>query len=528
MDYRKLLVVPFFIGVFLFVYSWFLTYPISISSAEINPFDKISIYYWISLPFLLVSMFLMAHLSRSNIVKWLLAIGIVSVLYSISYLYFSMPTSDSQYFRGLIEYFVQNKTLDPSISNHNYYQWPSFFILFQISLSESLLSQINFEFLIFFVIGLLLTTGLYVYASRVFKNAAFVAVIAFFISNMVLFLNYQAVPFSLALGFLLLIFMLESGKPSLVTTLTETLLYVGMLFVHAFVPLFFVIYCLGRGIFARSKKYIGFFAFTVVSYFMVQLSIARSAFFINLLHLFELSPEFSTVVEVTIETAPVNPIDAIAQIFSRFSTLGFIVLSLLGFLLLLKKRKINIVDKAVLLVGLCYSSIGLVLYTLGTRAVVIIFIPLTLGVAFLIEYKYQKLRRFFKPSILVLVIVLLASSMFIQVHQSFNYEIQFQTKEAYQTDNFLIDHLDWDKENIKVVMDYRSVTYFRSFLDKNVEFLYKDEDIFSLYKADVIFHNVMLSRILSYTNLTNNSTYYESFNRLYDNGITYIALNSGE
>jgi len=525
LDYRKLLAVPFSIGIFLFIYSWFLTYPIAINSAEINVFDKISVYYWVSLPFLLVPMFLMAYLSRSNIVKWLLTIGIVSVLYSTSYLYFSMPTSDSQYFRGLIEYFVQNKTLDPSIPNHNYYQWPSFFILFQITLSASLLSQINFEFLIFFVIGLLLTTGLYVYASRVFKNAAFVAVIAFFISNMALFLNYQAVPFSLALGFLLLIFMLESGKPSLVTTLTEVLLYVGMLFVHAFVPLFFVIYCLGRGIFARSKKYLIFFVLTIVLYFMVQLSIARAAFYINLIHMFELSPEFSSVVEVTLETAIVNPIDAIAQLFSRFSTLGFIGLSLLGFLLLLKKGKIKIIDKAVLLVGLCYSSVGLVLYTLGTRAVVIIFIPLTLGAAYLLEYKYKKFRRFFKSSILVLFLVLLSSSLFIQVHQAFNNEIQFQTKEAYQADNFLLDHLDWNKENLKVVMDYRSVTYFQSLLSNDVGYLYKN--ITSIDYIDVVFHNVMLSRIID-ANLTNNSTFYENFNRLYDNGVTYVALNSGE
>lgn len=524
-DYRKLLVLPFFIGVFLFLYSWFLTYPISMNSTEVNIFDSISLYYWVSLPFLLVPMFLMAYLSRSNVLKWLLTVGIVSVLYSTSYLYFSMPTSDSQYFRGLIEYFVQNKTLDSSVPNHNYYQWPSFFILFQITLSESLLSQINFEFIIFFIIGLLLTTGLYVYASRVFRNAAFVAVIAFFISNMVLFLNYQAVPFSLALGFLLLIFMLESGKPSLVTTLTEVLLYAGMLFVHAFVPLFFVIYCLGRAVLSKSKKYLSFFALSITLYFMVQLSIAREAFFINISTMLSLSPEFSGVVQATVETAVVNPIDAFAQIFSRFSTLGFIGLSLLGFLLLLKKRKLNIVDKTVLLVGIAYSSIGLVLYTLGTRAVVIIFIPLTLGAAYLFEYKYKKFKKFFKSSILILTLVLLSSFLFIQVHQAFNNEIQFQTKEAYQTDNFLLDHLDWKKENLTVVMDYRTVTYFQSRLSNNVEYLYKN--ITSIDYTNVVFYNVMLSKLMD-ANLTNNSTFYENFNRLYDNGVTYVALNSGE
>ncbi|MGD6934026.1 MAG: hypothetical protein ACQCN5_07470 [Candidatus Bathyarchaeia archaeon] len=434
-----------------------------------------------------------------------------------------MPTSDSQYFRGLIEYFLQTKDLNPLVSYHNYYQWPAYFILFQIITSSSALSVINFEFLLFFIIGLLLTTGLYVYASRVFKNSAFVAVIAFFISNMLLFLNYQAVPFSLALGLLLLIFMLESGTPTKITAITEGLLYTGTLFLHAFVPLFFVIYCLGRGILSKSKNYLMLFVLATVSYFMVQLSIARFSFLVNIRQMMNLSPEFSNVVAGTVGTPVIIPIDALAQVFSRLVTLGFIGLSALGFLLLLKNRKLSTVDKTVFLVGLVYSGVGLVLYTLGTRAVVLIFIPLTLGAAYLFEYKFKRLRRLFKYSIPAITVVLLSLFLFVQVHQAFIPEIQFQTSDTYDSSNFFLDHYNFQRSGLSLVMDYRTMTYFQSRIVQEEFFQY--ENVTSLQNTDAIFYTYGLGRTVDY-NFTGQNLTQQDFNRLYDDGSSFIAINA--
>jgi hypothetical protein len=86
MDIRKVLIIPFALGLFLFAYAWLLTYPIALDNVQSNIFNDISIYYWISLPLLVCSMFLMALFSKSNILKWILTVGIISVLYSISYL----------------------------------------------------------------------------------------------------------------------------------------------------------------------------------------------------------------------------------------------------------------------------------------------------------------------------------------------------------------------------------------------------------------------------------------------------------
>ena len=114
-------------GIVLMVYSWYLSYPLAIDSPGDFVFNHVSLLYWFSLPILLTSMYMIALTSKSNSLKWIISIGIVMTIYSISYFYFMLPGSDSQYFRGLTEYFIKTKDLDPLQPNHGYYQWPSFF-----------------------------------------------------------------------------------------------------------------------------------------------------------------------------------------------------------------------------------------------------------------------------------------------------------------------------------------------------------------------------------------------------------------
>lgn len=193
------------------IYSWFLTYPLNVSSTNDVVFNHVSIYYWISLPFLLTSMFAAALTVKNNFLRWILSIGIVLTFYSLAYFYYTMPTPDSQSFRGMNEYFFQTKSLDASQLNHFYYQWPAYFILADVVTSVSGLSLASYEFLLYAIIAFLLATVLYLYGTKKFANGGIIVVATFFFSING-FLNYQSVPFSVALSLLFLLFLLGTKR----------------------------------------------------------------------------------------------------------------------------------------------------------------------------------------------------------------------------------------------------------------------------------------------------------------------------
>ncbi len=182
----------------LLFYSWYVTYPISFLFPGDIAFNHISFFYWVSLPLVLGSLYMLGIFSKSHSLKCAASIGIIFAIYSLSYFYFSLPTGDSQAFTGLAQNFINTKSLDPSQLIHEYYSWPAFFLLADIVTSVSGLSLISYEFLLYAIIGSLLGITLYIYVAKIYEKGAILAVASFFIS-MFYFLNYQAAPFSLAL-----------------------------------------------------------------------------------------------------------------------------------------------------------------------------------------------------------------------------------------------------------------------------------------------------------------------------------------
>lgn len=83
MKKNRLLFVPFLIGLFLMLYSWFSCYPLSVYSANDQIFYHVSFLYWVSLPLLLGSMFLIALTFENKFLKWAMAVGFVLTLYSL-------------------------------------------------------------------------------------------------------------------------------------------------------------------------------------------------------------------------------------------------------------------------------------------------------------------------------------------------------------------------------------------------------------------------------------------------------------
>ena len=275
------------------VYSWYLSFPLSVNSVGDSIFNHVPILYWFSVPLLLTSMFLMAISFKNKYLKWIMAVGFVIVLYSLYYFYPTMPTNDADYFRGLTENFIRTNNLNASQYIHNYYQWPSFFLLADISTLVSGLNLTIYEFLLFTIIGFLLATALYVYASKANNRSGFLAVAAFFVV-MFFYLNYQAVPFSLAFALLFILFMLETRERSAGITLTMLILYTSVVITHAFVSLFFVIYLLIRSIISRSRQYFEFFILTLVIYMIVQITFAVFTFRGSIIEVFFPPSEYSS------------------------------------------------------------------------------------------------------------------------------------------------------------------------------------------------------------------------------------------
>jgi hypothetical protein len=524
MEKANLLIIPFFVGLFLLVYSWFLSFPLSVGSVGDSIFNHVSILYWISVPLLLTSMFLMAISLKNKYLKWILTFGFVLVLYSITYFYLMTPTVDSAFFRGLTENFIRTNNLNASQTIHSYYQWPSFFLLANIVTLVSGINLTIYEFLLFTIIGFILVTALYVYAAKAFNRTGFIAVAAFFVV-MFLYLNYQAVPFSLAFGLLFILFMLETREKSAGITLTILILYSSIVITHAFVPLFFVIYLLMRSIISRSRQYFEFFILTLVIYAIVQITFAVFSFKGNINSVFTAPTEYSSVVGASLASTTVA-IDTIPHLLSRAVTIGFAILCIAGFVFLIFRKKLRKIDNAIFLTGAVYSGLGVALNVLGTRAVPLVFVPLVIGVTYLFQTRFRKYVKF-------VVLVLLVIVVFVPIHSAINsYPITFQTKEDLGTANFMIEKYDWTSKSV-VITDLGARWYMLPQIQGNPEI---DTDLAPRYGLskithyDSIIYSVGLAESLNRSGIsvgTTSTQILDNFDVVYNSGFSYIAKKSG-
>jgi uncharacterized membrane protein YjjP (DUF1212 family) len=430
-----------------------------------------------------------------------------------------MPGSDSQFFRGLTEYFIKTKDLDPLKPGHYYFQWPSFFLLSEMVTSVSGMEFANFEFFLYAIIGFLLATAMYVYASRAYKNEGFLAVVAFFVA-MFYFLNYQVGPFSLAFGLLFLLFMLETRQKNSSVILTMLVLFTGISFIHVFVPVLFVLYLLIRCVLNRSKEYGRLFSMTSIIYLVVQITQAPFSLAENIKSIMTVPTEYSSIVQAVL--LPVSdPINEIAQMFSRGVTIATVMICFAGFTVLLIRRKMRDLDKAIFFTGAVYSGIGIIIPTLGSRAIPIVFIPISLGATYLLKSK-------FRPYVKSLFLVLLILFAFIPLHNTFGTsQIMYQTKDAYQTENFFIYHYNWTNPSF-ILAHFRVITYMRTKQPNNV--VYFEDDVYSplfprIKEYDYIVYTVGLGiNLLRYNYTIEGIFREEKLNVVYNSGLSYLAV----
>jgi hypothetical protein len=384
------------------------------------------------------------------------------------------------------------------------------------------LKLIDFEFLLYAIIGSLLTVTLYVYAFKLHRNGAFLAVTAFFIS-MFYFLNYQAVPFSLALALVFVLFMLETHKKSAPVIVTMLVLFFSISITHLFVAMFFVLYLLVRSLISRSKQYAGLFLLTSIIYLLSQFTLGSYWIELRIRGMFSLPPEYGSIVQGTLQQTSM-PIDVIAQTVSRAVTITVVLICFVGFVFLLIRRRLRAIDGAIFIAGVAYSALGLVVYTLGSRAIPILFIPVSLGVACLFETRF---RSYLKGLFLVLLILF----VFVPLHTSYNsfYAsfVPFQTKEASNAEHFLMDHYNWTPPSL--ILAHSPVTvYLLSSLDTKQINAAFESDFSSLFprlrEYDCILYTVGLGNsFLRYNYTLEGIVYEEKLNVVYNNGFSDIA-----
>lgn len=265
-----------------------------------------------------------------------------------------------------------------------------------------------------------------------------------------------------------------------------------------------------------------FFLTCSVIYLFVEFFYARFALITNLVNASRLSSEFIGTITPTIKPA-YFPIELIAQRFLVIELIIIVPLCVAGFFFLLFKRKSRAVDKAILLAGIVWSASGLFLFTLSSRAIPLAFLPICLGVPYLFQTK-------FKPIVIGFLLVLLIMFTFIPIHLAFyNQVVSYQTKEAYNADNFFIDHYDYSNHSL-ILASLTTRDYLSTRLAGSTGLtIYTpvESDLGHMESANMVLYNFALQNELHNENYTIEKVINgEKVNTVYDNGFSKIILKS--
>jgi hypothetical protein len=524
MGKNKLLIVPLFIGLTLLICSWLASYPISVGSDDFV-FDNVSILYWFSLALLFPSMYMIAATCKNNLLKWIMIVGIVLLLYSLFFFYNRLATSDSLFFRGLNEYFLETNNLDSSIPGKGYFQWPAFFLFTKIAVSITGLELANFEFLMYAIIGILLTTALFIFATKQYRKSGFLAVIVFFI-GMYYYLNYQFAPFTFSLVFLMLALVLEGENFTSGRLFVLLILFFGMTLSHSYVAIFYVIFLAIKTIIKRNSHNRNLFLLSLAIYILYQLTLTNNALDTYIRQVTKLDTNVSGMAGLSV-TPVIIPIDAVAQKVVSAVLIITLAIAGIGFLVLLVKRKTTYFNKAIFLTGLGYFVFGLVFWVLGPRAIPIAFISVCLGAAYLFE---TKLKKFLMGIFLILLILL----VFMPLHGAFLKGIDFsQTQDAIDSENFMLEKYNWAKGG-RVLMHGPVTEYFYSRLgfeeisgtsierDDAIRFARLNEYSEILYTAGL--EQRLFSARDSQNYTVDNIVIDANYNVIYNNGFSFIFV----
>jgi len=510
------------IGVILLILSWCLSYPVSIDSPLDFAFNHFSYLYWLGLATLFVSFFIVAMKTENNNLRWAMAVGTVFLMFSQAFFYFTLPTSDADQFRGLTEYFISTGDLSSLDPYHSYFHWPLFFVLNKIFVAITGLDLRICEFIFFGIIGALFTSFLYFNFSKARKNV-YIAVLAFFII-LIYFFNFQFwSPFMLSLCLLFLLFYFDSLSEKHEVTLTILTIFAIMTFTHLLTPLFFVVYSLVMFILKKNKKHLNLFITTFVIFTLVLSINPDFGSYIAQLRDFTFFEYFLGKIAVTTASLIASQpfVDVIAQLFSRIAVIATMLVTIFGFFILLRRRRLRGMDYAMLLTGIIFAATLIVAPTnysqMSNRSYFLLCIPASMGASFLCE---SKLGKYFKALFLVLLVLF----TFALVHQSFfDREIFNQTEVEHQYANFLIKSVNWSTPAM-LLAPYRLGLYLKTKISGGIVRTRIDHEssAYALIDYNFVVYNVGLAKSLAAINYS----VEESFDQFNNNHFN-LVYNSG-
>lgn len=359
-------------GASLIVVAWFRSYPVSIENPGNYLFNSISPLYWIGLSLFNGSLLLIASNTRSRFERYCCGLAFFAFAFSIRFFFVHITGPDSDYFRGLGENFMANRTLEPR--QHEYYQWPSLFTLSAI-VSEVLHLDINAISFVLFLTWTVCFTGLLFFFQKPADDVRDFLSIAAYVIVPYAFLNWQfaAQTFGLVLFFLCVQLMTRRQIAYLSSSIV---VYVALVLTHGFLALFLVIGTLILTVWSR-RYFLSFVSFALLYglYVVFRADILFLGLLRSLVSL-QFLREYLLTLSYTL-AEPVPGLDALGQLVSRAITVSLGGILAVLTLRSIMSRKIRGLDLSLILTGLVDLAAGLVVPFIGPRAFQIVMVPMS-------------------------------------------------------------------------------------------------------------------------------------------------------
>ncbi|MFI5449898.1 MAG: hypothetical protein ACHQ03_09090 [Candidatus Bathyarchaeia archaeon] len=357
------------VGVLLIILSWIKSYPVSVQPNGYL-FGSIYFSYWIGLSAGNAGLFLVASSSRRSIERFSCAVTFFVLAFSLRFFYSFVSGPDSDYFRGLIEYFLSTGSL--LAQQQTYYQWPNLFILGAMT-SEVLGLDGHAISVVLFLVWSVSFAGLLFFYQKPKDSVADFLFIASYVIVPYAWLNWQFAAQTLALLlFVACVDVLTKGDRT--NLALGLILYISLVLAHPFFALFLVAATIPLILRDRRQVTLLFtFALIFVFYFVFETTllvanVGQTLSSILLFHQYSIAAGY-------ILTTPFSPVDAAAQIVSRALVLS--LGGLLGILLLwvIHERKVRAIDLGIIFSGAVDLVAGAVLPYIGPRAFQVIMMP---------------------------------------------------------------------------------------------------------------------------------------------------------
>jgi hypothetical protein len=361
------------------------------------------------------------------------------IIHSLSFYYYSLPTSDNNYISALIDIFI-NEDISTLQYTYNYYQWPIFFIFSKVAAIYSGIELRIFSFILYAIFGILTATYIYNYVDKK-GHDGYIGVSAF-IFIIYWFFNYQAVPYSLSIILLLYIIYLDNKEISN-TTIGRTLIiisYIVLAFTHMITSVLFIIYLLFNYYLSKDNKYKFLLITTTLLYLGIQIYSNLFPYYlakILVINLGEFERRVSLTTATTIASAPF--LSDLSQALSRITTILTWILSIIALVYNHLRKKLNHSDYSMILTSLLFTPFLFIRFEGYSQSfyrsapLFVIVLSYCVSTLFLNEHKKKVKIIFFFLTILFLSPI---------IHQTFNDRQMFFISEktvdmnTFYSDNF--------------------------------------------------------------------------------------------